>query len=64
MTHVTISEKTIVESLALRVLVNKFIEDNKIYCRESIYQTDCVSENSLEFIESLCEIVGYYDSND
>lgn len=46
----TISEETIAETLALRVLVKKFIEDNKIRCAESVYQTDCVAENSLDFI--------------
>jgi hypothetical protein len=59
MIQTTISEETISEALALRVLVKRFIEDNKIRCAESVYQTDCVAENSLEFIESLCEVVGY-----
>lgn len=61
MTQTTISEETIAEALALRAIVKKFIEDNKICCVESIYQCDCVSENSLEFIESLCDVVGYYE---
>ena len=64
MPTITISEQTIAESLALRTLVKKFIEDNKICCAESVYQCDCVSENSLGFIESLCEVVGYFDIGD
>ena len=64
MPTITISEQTIAESLALRTLVKKFIEDNKICCAESVYQCDRVSENSLEFIESLCEVVGYYEEDD
>ena len=61
MTQTTVSEEAISEALALRTLVKKFIEDNTIHCAESVYQTDWVAENSLEFIESLCEVVGYYD---
>jgi len=64
MTQTSVSEETIAEALALRTLVKKFIEDNKICCAESVYQTDCVSENSLDFIGSLCEVVGYYEEDD
>ena len=64
MTSVIVSENAVAESLALRTLVKKFINDNKICCAESVYQCDCVSENSLEFIESLCEVVGYYKGDD
>lgn len=45
-------------------LVRKFIQDNKISCGETIYQSDRVGENSLEFIEQLCEVVGYYKGED
>lgn len=38
----------------------KFIEDQTIRCAETIYQTDRVIENAYEFIESVCEVVGYY----
>ena len=61
MTQTAVSEEAISEALALRIVVKKFIEDNTIYCAELVYQTDCVAENSLEFIESLCEVVGYYE---
>jgi hypothetical protein len=64
MTRTTISEETISEALALRTLVKKFINDNTIHCAESVYQTDWVAENSLEFIESLCEVVGYYEGEE
>ena len=60
----TISEEVIAEALALRTIVKKFIKDNKIRCAESVYQKDCVVENSLEFIDSLCEVVGYYEDDD
>lgn len=43
----------------LRKTVEKFIVDNDIRCAETIYQTDIVIRNAYEFIESLCNIVGY-----
>lgn len=61
MSQVSISEERVAEALALRAIAKKFIEDNKIRCAETIYQCDRVVENSLELIESLCEIVGYYE---
>lgn len=38
----------------------QFIKENDVGCPETIYQTDKVSENSLEFIEEVCKIVGYH----
>jgi len=40
-------------------ICEKFIEENKITCVEVIYQYDLVSENSLEFIQKLCDLIGY-----
>jgi hypothetical protein len=40
-------------------LVSKFINENQIYCEETIYQTDWVIEHAYSFIEDCCEIVGY-----
>jgi hypothetical protein len=45
-------------------LVEKFIEDQRIICEESIYQTDRVIENAYEFIADLCNVVGYKDIED
>ena len=39
----------------------KFIQDNQINCRENIYQSDRVVLNAQEFIERICDVVGYYD---
>lgn len=64
MTNIIVSEEAISEALALRTLVKAFICDNKIRSAESVYQKDCVVENSLDFIESLCEVAGYYDEDD
>lgn len=38
-----------------------FIQENQITCAESVYQTDRVILNAYEFIEGVCEIVGYVD---
>jgi hypothetical protein len=40
-------------------LTKKFMKEQSILCEETIYQTDRVSVNSLEFIDSLCKVVGY-----
>lgn len=39
--------------------VQQFIKDQNISCAETIYQTDRVIEHAYEFIEDLCDIVGY-----
>lgn len=38
-----------------------YIRDTRIFCAESIYQTDRVAETSIEFVEAICDIVGYLD---
>ena len=43
----------------LYLAVKAFIEDYDIFSNEHIYQCDEIVENSLEFIETLCNIVGY-----
>lgn len=47
-------------------LCKKFIEAQKISCPETIYQSDRVIENAYEFIEDICDIVGYikYEGDD
>lgn len=42
-------------------LCQDFIRDNKIRCAEDIYQKDRVIENAYNFIEEICEIVGYHE---
>ena len=39
--------------------VQKFINKHDIFCEECIYNNDTIAEESLEFIERLCDIVGY-----
>ena len=41
-----------------------FIKDNRIHSPETVYQTDRVIVNAYAFIEEICNIVGYHDSED
>lgn len=45
-------------------LVDNFINDNQITCAEVVTQTDWVIQNAYDFIEELCETVGYHDMED
>ena len=45
-------------------LCQKFILENKISCAEAIYQCDRIILNSQEFLEKICEIVGYAEVNE
>lgn len=45
-------------------LCKTFIEEQRISCPESIHQTDRVIENAYEFIEEICDIVGYFEYED
>lgn len=36
-----------------------FVDKHDITCGEGVYQVDAVSLDSLEFVEQVCEIVGY-----
>lgn len=38
-----------------------FIRENQISCSEVIYQSDRVIINSQEFIEKICNVIGYID---
>lgn len=42
-------------------IVAEFIRENKITCAEAIAQNDDVITNAYDFIEDLCEVVGYYE---
>lgn len=49
------------ETDKLIALCKKFVVDQEITCSESVYQSDRVIENAYEFIEEICNIVGYYE---
>lgn len=42
-------------------ICQRFVVDQKITCPECIYQSDRVIENAYQFIQELCDVVGYYD---
>ena len=48
----------------LHALCLKFINDQKIDCAETVFQSDRVIENVYEFIYEICDIVGYAEYND
>ena len=50
-------------SKKLQKLCEEFIKKQKISCPETVYQSDRVMENAYEFIEQICNIVGYYDDD-
>lgn len=41
-----------------------FISKQGITCPETVYQCDWVIENAYEFIEGICDIVGYQSGED
>jgi GTP-dependent phosphoenolpyruvate carboxykinase len=49
---------------ALVAHCEQFIQDQRIHCAETVYQTDRVIQNAYEFIEGVCDILGYYDDPD
>lgn len=49
---------------SLEEICKEFIKAMRISCSETIYQTDRVIENAQEFIEEVCEKVGYYKDED
>ena len=52
-----------IELRTLWKICEMFIKRQNITCAEAIYQSDNVVLNSYEFIESICEIVGYNNSD-
>lgn len=45
-------------------LCEQFVIDNEITCPESIYQMDGVIGNAYEFLEGMCNIIGYASIKD
>lgn len=48
----------------LEQICKNFVLENEISCPDAIYQCDHIVENAYEFIEKICDVVGYYNSND
>lgn len=51
-------------AIELLKLCRRFIAEQHIYCAETVYQSDRVIENAYEFIEDVCDIAGYFPSDD
>ena len=45
-------------------MCKRFISEQNIHCAETIYQSDRVIEDAYEFIEHICNIVGYAELED
>lgn len=45
-------------------LCKEFIEEQRIWSAECVYQSDRVIENAYELIANICEIIGYVDLPD
>jgi hypothetical protein len=58
------TEPGIKEMAALWNKCLEFVESQRISCVETIHQTDRVIENAYEFIEDVCDIVGYNGEDD
>lgn len=41
-----------------------FVKYQRIRCAETIHQTDRVIENAYDFIEGVCDIIGYHKEDD
>lgn len=53
------TEPSVAEMAALWNVCRKFIEEQEIGCADTIHQCDWVIEHAYEFIEDVCEVVGY-----
>ena len=58
------TEPSVKEMAALWNKCLEFVEAQQIGCLETIYQTDWVIENAYEFIEDVCDIVGYKEDEE
>lgn len=54
-------EPSVKEMVGLWNLVVDFVQFHDITCAESIYQRDSVQEALANFVESICDKVGYND---
>lgn len=48
----------------LTEIVRKFIDEQDIWCAETVCQSDRVIENAYAFIMELCEVVGYKEDKE
>jgi hypothetical protein len=58
------TEPTHAELMALWKVCKKFVEEQEIGCADTIHQCDWVIEHAYEFIEDVCNVVGYVEYED
>ena len=58
------SEPTQEQLKKLWDICNGYVQEQKISCAESVYQSDRVILNAYEFIENVCDVVGYWDDSE
>ncbi len=57
-------EPSMQELVKLWNICSDFINNQRIWGAESVYQVDRVIENAYEFIHEICETVGYIELED
>jgi len=57
-------ELTAEQAAELVALCQKFVADQHINCAEAIYQQDNVIENAYDFLQEVCDLVGYHEYED
>lgn len=57
-------EPSVKDMAKLWQICAEFIEQQRIYDAEIVYQYDRVIENGYRLIEQICDVVGYVDRED
>ena len=58
------TEPTHAELIALWKVCKGFVEKQEISCADTIHQCGWVIEHAYEFIEDVCNVVGYVEYKD
>lgn len=45
----------------LWILCKKFVEENQITCSDDVEKLDGVLDSVPEFLQAVCDLVGYYE---
>jgi len=56
----TVSE----QKIKLYDLCKRFVDENDIYCDETVYQSDRIIQNAYDLIADICGIIGYKEMED
>lgn len=59
-----VAKEDIKQLLKLWATCTDFRDKQSIRCAETIHQTDRVIENAYEFIEQVCDVIGYVKEED